>query len=79
MNAPRRSRRRGVAIEAILAVGVLVAVLAAACDAATPSASRAVTPTLGAASAGKGKSQAVLATGGSSAGGGRGGHGGKHH
>ena len=65
MNAPRRSRRRGVAMEAILAVGVLVAVLAAACDAATPSASRAVTPTPGAASAGP--------TGGTAPGGGSGG------
>jgi spore germination protein YaaH len=39
MSRPCRSRRRGIAIEAILAIGLLVAVVLAACDASAPSGS----------------------------------------
>ena len=44
MNHPRRSRRRGIANEAILVIGVLGALVVSACDAATPSDSGAAAP-----------------------------------
>jgi hypothetical protein len=44
LNRPRHPRRRGVAIEAMLAVGVLAALVLAACEASAPSGSSAVPP-----------------------------------